>query len=117
LDQLTGPQITEWEAYDKIDPIGKWRDDFRGAKLESLVVNIVQQLYAKKGVKPIITTALDFMPDWLGEKREEPKQQSVEEMKQVLLSLAAYQNKKERIAEPIKMKPPSFRKPDKFQGQ
>ena len=63
MDQLTFFQISEWEAYDRIDPIGDWRDDFRGAKLESLLVNIVNQLFAKKGHTPVITSPLDFMMD------------------------------------------------------
>ena len=95
LDQLTSKQISEWEAYDRIDPIGSWREDFRLAKIESLITNIVQQLYAKKGSKPGLTTPLDFMIDWMGEgKVNEPKKQSVEEMKSVLLGIAKGQNKK-----------------------
>jgi len=102
LDQLTSKQISEWEVYDRIDPIGTWRDDFRIAKLESLIVNIVQQLYAKKGHTPTITTPLDYMPDWSGERKEaEPKKQSVEEMKSILLGIAKSQNKRtERNSKP-----------------
>jgi hypothetical protein len=97
LDQLTSKQISEWEAYDRIDPIGSWREDFRGAKLESLITNIVQQLYAKKGSTPKVTTPLDFMVDWSGEKQEaEPKKQSMEDMKSILLGIAKAQNKKVR---------------------
>ena len=99
MDQLTSRQISEWEAYDRIDPIGTWRDDFRFAKLESLIINIVQQLYAKKGSTPKITTPLDCMTDWSGEgKFQEPKKQSVEDMKSILLGIANVQNKKIRGA-------------------
>jgi hypothetical protein len=107
LDQLTSKQISEWEAYDRIDPIGSWRDDFRIAKLESLLVNIVQQLYTdtKKGKKPEVTSPLDFMVDWDGSKDKEPKKQSVEEMKQILLSIASAQNKKVKRVE-VQSKPP-----------
>ena len=106
MGQLTSRQISEWEAYDRIDPIGNWREDFRFAKLESLLVNIVNQLYhdPKKG-KPKITNPIDFMPDWAGEdKFEEPKKQSVEEMKEVLMSIASSQNKKAKRLErpPVK---------------
>lgn len=95
MDQLTSRQISEWEAYDKIDPIGSWRDDFRLAKIESLITNIVQQLYAKKGTKPKLTTPLDYMPDWTGDREvAEPKKQSVEEMKEILMSFASSQNKR-----------------------
>ena len=95
MDQLTSRQISEWEAYDRIDPIGSWRDDFRIAKVESLITNIVQQLYAKKGSKPVTTTVVDFMPDWDNSRDTEPKKQSVDEMKNILLGLADKQNKRE----------------------
>ena len=94
LDQLTSKQISEWEAFDRIDPIGSWREDFRLAKIESLITNIVQQLYAKKGTKPKLTSPLDFMVDWIGDGRgNEPKQQSVEEMKAVMMGLVKNQKK------------------------
>ena len=101
--------MSEWEAYDRIDPIGSWRDDFRGAKLESLILNIVNQLYAKKGDKPQITTALDFMPDWAGEgkKQEVKKVQTAEDMKKIFQEIAKVQNKKKVISKPPtkRMKP------------
>ena len=101
MDLLTSRQISEWEAYDKIDPIGTWRDDFRLAKIESLITNIVQQLYAKKGHTPKLTNPLDFMIDWAGERKPVVKQQSVEAMKQALRSIANSQNKKvERLNKP-----------------
>ena len=95
MDQLTSRQISEWEAYDRIDPIGAWRDDFRIAKLESLITNIVQQLYAKKEVTPIMTTPMDFMVDWTGEGKErEVGKQTVEQQKQILMSWANSQNRR-----------------------
>lgn len=92
LDQLTLKQLQEWEAYDVIDPVGKWRDEFQIASLSSLIVNIVNQLYHKEGETPKIVSAIDFMPDWSGEKKQS-KKQSVEEMKQVLLGIARTQNR------------------------
>lgn len=94
---LTLEQLLEWEAYDKLDPVGTWRDDFRMAYLASLIQNIVLSLYPKKGVKPQLTTPTDFMPIWDEELRKiksTPKKQSVEEMKSLLLALAKSQNKK-----------------------
>ena len=105
MDQLTSKQLSEWEAYDRIDPIGKWRDDFSLAKIESLITNIVQQLYAKKGTIPVNTTPLDFMVDWSGQgKYQIQKQQSVEEQKQILMSWANAQNRqvKKRNTPPVK---------------
>lgn len=94
LDQLTSRQLSEWEAYDKLDPVGDWRIEFVGAKLESLISNLVNVLYAKKGHTPTMTTALDFMPDWTGERQVEQKKQSPEEMKKILMGMVANQNKK-----------------------
>lgn len=92
MDQLTPDQLNEWEAYSKIDPIGEWVDEFRFARLQALVLNIVQRLYAKKGSTPKDIDPIDFMPDWLGERK--PKTQSWQEMKETLMRLAEDQNKK-----------------------
>ncbi len=95
MEQITSNQLFEWEAYDTIDPIGTWRDDFRVAKLAALIQNLVMQLYAKKGTTPKLRTIIDEMPDWLGDRTEEMnKKQSVEEMKEILLSIASTQNRK-----------------------
>jgi hypothetical protein len=93
LDQITSSQLSEWEAYDKIDPIGKWRDEYSFAVLDSLIVNIVSRLYAKKGHTPKEVLPTEFMPNWSGEKKI-ARRQSVEEMKQALLSLAKSVNKR-----------------------
>ena len=109
MDQLTSRQISEWEAYDRLDPIGTWREDFRVAQLLSMMLNIVNNIYAQKGHTPKNLTPLDFMPDWSGDGRyQEPKKQSVEEMKQVMLALASTQNKKvkQNNRPPIKKKKP-----------
>lgn len=93
MDQLTSAQLSEWEAYDRLDPIGTWRDDYRMAVLDSLIVNIVSRLYAKKGHTPKEVTPTEFMPNWSGEKKI-AKRQSVEDMKQALLSIAKSVNKR-----------------------
>lgn len=105
LDKLTGYELAEWEAYDRIDPIGTWRDDFRGAKLESLILNIVNQLYAEKGKKPQVTTALDFMPDWTGDKTDDKKISTPEDILALFKGIAATQKKKKEIVS----KPPTKR--------
>jgi len=87
LDQLTSAQVTEWEAHDQLDPIGKWRDEYSFAVLDSLIINIVSRLYAKKGHTPKEVLPTEFMPNWSGEKKIARKQ-SVEEMKQALMALA-----------------------------
>lgn len=93
LNELTSVQLSEWEAYDRLDPIGEWRADFRTASLISKIVNIAQAIWGEEGVE--MTVPLDFMPEWDKEDSIEPKkQQTVEEMKQVMLSMAGRQNRK-----------------------
>lgn len=110
MDLLTSSQISEWEAYDKIDPIGTWREDFRFAKLAALMQNIMSSVYCPKGETPKYISVLDEMPDWTGERQDElEKRQSVEEMKSILLGIASAQNKKvERLN--IKTPPPPNKK-------
>lgn len=102
---LTSNQLAEWEAYDAIDPIGTWRDDFRMAKLAALMQNLVILTHSPKGEQPKLKVPYDEMPDWTGDKAKEiEKKQSVEEMKSILLSIASTQNKK--INKPRKVSPP-----------
>ena len=119
MDQLSSAQLSEWEAYDKIDPIGSWRDDYRMAVLDSLIINIVSKLYAKKGHTPKEVLPTDFMPNWTGEKRIERKQ-SVADMKSVLMNIAKAakqkeaQDKRDQVASkrlPSSLKKPTRQKP------
>jgi len=101
LNYLTSTQFSEWEAYDRLDPIGTWREDFRLAYLSSLVTNLTISVHGKKGAKH--TTPMDFMLDWTGTTKE-PKKQSVEEMKEILMAFAKRQNKsvaKKRVSPPV----------------
>jgi len=97
---LTLKQLQEWEAMDRIDPIGSWRDDFRMSILASTVTNLAIGIHGKKDTKP--STPAEFMPDWVGEPVE-VKKQSPQEMKAILLSLTKHQNKKAGIQ--VKKKP------------
>jgi len=84
LDELTSEQLSEWEAMDRIDPIGSWRDDFRMSYIASLITNLFIRTHGRRGAK--LTEVKDFILDW--DKGFGRKAQSMEEMKQVLLSLA-----------------------------
>jgi hypothetical protein len=101
LVQLTSRQFSEWQAYDKLDPIGTWRDDFRFAILESLILNIVNSLYSKKGHTPKKVSPMDFMLNWDGGLKggdEGQKKQSTEDMKRILLGIAKAQNRRVRVS-------------------
>lgn len=88
LDDVTSEQLSEIEAYDSIEPIGGFREDFRFAQVCNLVFQIAQAVYGKKGQRRSSTPA-DFMP-WgseaiYGRRKPVKKVQTVEEMKEVLL--------------------------------
>ena len=89
LDELTSAQLSEWEAYCRLEPFEEQRADYRNAQMCSIVVNIAISMWGKKGVK--ITTPSNFMPEWDYEEDipmpEVPKQ-SVEEMADILRSIA-----------------------------
>lgn len=93
LDELTSTQLSEWEVYDRLEPIGEWRADFRMAYLSCIITNIARKIHGGKGVE--MAVPLDFMPEW--DKEEsivEPVGQTVEQMKQIMLTIAHTQNRK-----------------------
>jgi len=89
---ITSKQLSEWEAYDRLDPIGTWREDYRLAYISSLLTNLTISVHGKKGTKS--TNPIDFMLNWDLEKAKEPKKQSVEDMKATLLGIAKQQNRR-----------------------
>ena len=96
MGYLTSSQLSEWEAYDKIDPIGEWREDLRMAVLAALIENIYISIYCtKQGETPKWVTIMDKMPDWEGgAKNATEPTQTVEQQKYILLTIARSQNKK-----------------------
>jgi hypothetical protein len=98
LDQLTSVQLSEWEAYDVIDPIGTWREDFRFAYLMSMIQNIVNALYSKKGSATEASKPNDFMIDWTGDKKQNKNKMSMEQMKKAILSIARDQTRKVKLS-------------------
>ena len=97
MDELTSTELSEWEAYFRLEPFGEERADFRTASLSSVLMNIVLKLYGKEGTKSVTPT--EFMPEWDKDyeaadiEKPQPKQQSVEEMKEILYTIARVQNK------------------------
>ena len=113
LDNLTSKQISEWEAYDRLDPIGEWREDFRLAYLSSLITNISISVHGKKGAK--LTQPIDFMLEW-GKEKKEIEKQSTDQIKEALMSFAKGQNRRVKLEKgginpPVKKnKPPKREK-------
>lgn len=92
LEQLTSEQLSEWQAYNRLEPIN--RDEFGWAMLCSVVSNLALSIYSKKGTHPKYTTPGDFIPKWDSPSGEKEKPvQSIEEQKGILLHLAGIQNR------------------------
>lgn len=113
LDQLTSVQLSEWEAYDRLDPIGSWRRDFGTAQLISTITNIANAIYKAEGKEAVVTDVSDFMPVWDKEARKKKAikqkltpEQSQEELTKALLDFARRHNEREEI----KSKPPIKRR-------
>ena len=123
MDKLTSSQLSEWEAYDRLDPIGEWRADFHMAKMVSVITNLFLQIYGEKGKE--LTSANDFMPKWHEDsikEEDDPNafwslskhgwvkhyRQTPEQMKQAALSVASMQNKK--VGNKLRNIPPKTRK-------
>ena len=65
------------------------------AYLASLMINLANQIHGDHENKPKLLTPADCLPIWDGERRKIMEHgQSVEEMKNTLLSIAQAQNKK-----------------------
>jgi len=112
LDNITSKQFSEWEAYDRLDPIGTWRGDYQLAYVSSLLTNLTISVHGKTGAKH--TTPIDFMLDWDVEKKKEPKKQSIEEMKSALLGIADAVNKKGKQREKLGREDFMNRPPKRF---
>jgi len=98
LDQLTSIQLSEWEAYDRLDPIGTWRDDFRMALLASIITNVAMGM---AGVKGKMTKPLDFMPNWSGEEVDDTMTaQSPDDILNAFKKIISVQNKNKKGIQP-----------------
>jgi hypothetical protein len=108
LDHLTSEQLSEWQAYNKINPIDtSWRKELQMAQLISLIHNVVNAIYCAEGSQPINTTAKDFMPNWDGENEvPEVKKSSPEEILAIFKGVAKENKKRQEREERLnKVKP------------
>ena len=83
LDSITSAQLAEWEAYDRIEPIGGYRQDYRFAQICYLIFDLAQSIYGKKGQRRV-SSPMDFMP-WGPEVKKPVVKQSPEQIKEVLI--------------------------------
>ena len=84
---LTASQLAEWEAYDRLEPIGGYRQDYMMGSVIKMILELAQAVYGRKG-RTMSCTPWDFVPWRPDAERVQVKRQSVEEMKQVLQMLA-----------------------------
>ena len=102
LDVLSAKQIQEWEAFDRVQPIGGKRLDFYFAFLMTSIHNLAISVHGKKGAKQFEFE--DFIPNWVGTK-EEPKVMSSGEMKQWWKGFAKKHNERVRERQKQNLKP------------
>lgn len=81
LARMSGRELTEWMAYDRIDPFGSERDDLRAGSLASPLVN----LWLAKGETR--TRPSDWIMKF--DPPEPPDPQDWREMRRLLEGLAA----------------------------
>lgn len=70
LDTVDSKELTEWQIFDSLDPIGAWRDDYANGIACALHANMNR----KRGSKPF--TPQDFMP--FMQPSEEEKQEQMQ---------------------------------------
>lgn len=98
LDQLNSYQISEWEAFNYLDPIGDERQDIHMAILATTIFNLAVDIHAKKGTKHREIT--DYLPNWGGDDEESEVKQSVDDMKNTLLAFAKTHNTRLKKSRP-----------------
>ena len=98
MDELTGEELAEWEAYDRLEPIGEVREDYRKAYQACLIANTTPR---KKGSKPYEVE--DFLLTWGMREFEKRKKMSISQIKTTLLDI--FKGKLNKIQKMDKSKP------------
>lgn len=87
--EITTVEFAEWAAYNRIDPIGRDRDDLRIAMLCTLVASMARS----KGQRA--PKVADFMPRF--EEAVEPVRRTGKQIAAVLNTWARMHNKQKRL--------------------
>ena len=90
LDDLSAEQISEWEAFNRIQPIGARRFDVYFSFIMATIHNIAIGFSGSKTAKQYKPE--DFVPNWTGVKEEEVVM-SAADMKQFWIAFADKHNK------------------------
>lgn len=95
MEQLTARQLAEWEAFYTINPSESQKEDIRFSFGLSTIANLLIRAHFTKGAK--LYDSEDFLINWVEGKtvkqEEKEKTQSVEDMKNFLLSFAKTHNR------------------------
>ena len=92
---MTAKQLVEWEAFDRVQPIGGKRMDFYFSYFLMSIYNLAISIHGKKGAK--LLEFKDFVPNWVGDIADEEKEiMSAEQIKNLFLSSFKVQPKKKK---------------------
>lgn len=107
LDQLTSEQLSEWKAYESLEPFGDRRRDYQTAQICLLISNFAKSFASGGNKTPdsledfvfqnLIDRFYDNEYDEDGEAPMVQKQQSVDDMKAILQSIAKMFGRKKKV--------------------
>jgi hypothetical protein len=80
--EISAREFAEWMAYDRIDPIGRDRDDWRAVFLAAMLANI----HRPKNKRPY--RLKDFWPRW--DTTDPDEEELARKIKAAMGALAAY---------------------------
>jgi hypothetical protein len=93
LEYLTSEQISEWEAFNELEPIGDVRQDIHNANLIAWIVNTARCMVPRKrgSPPPKMMAPAEALLKWYedDDQRDIPQaKQPMQEMKNILLRMA-----------------------------
>lgn len=74
LSRISSRELSEWQAYYRLEPFGEERDDFRAGTISSTIANVFAD--PKKRKKPF--TPEEFIPEWRVADEEEETEEEQE---------------------------------------
>lgn len=99
MSVLSSRQLSEWMAYDRLEPFGEERADLRAGVVASVIANV------NRGKKGKAYSPQDFTLKFGEQEAEEPYKQSTEEMKKIMMGMAeATKPKKKKDLKSFKKK-------------
>lgn len=108
LDDLTVDQVSEWRAYNQLEPVGEYRRDYMEGQILAMIQNIAQSVYGKKG-KRRTSQPEDYIP-WGADLRKPVKAsqlQSPQEIKDLFMGLKKNMRQTHGRGKPEKDTPPA----------